>query len=110
LEIVRGAILLAAGPGEYSGKPRPFLVVQSDLFNEVHPSLSLCPITSILRGAPLYRVLLDAGGPTGLRHQSEVQIDKVQTLRRARVLEVIGHAPATAMALVDQNLRRWLEL
>ena len=110
MEIVRGAIVLAAGPGAYSSKPRPFLVVQSDLFNEVHPSLSLCPVTSILRGAPLYRVPLDAGEATGLRHPSEVQIDKVQTLRRDRVVEVIGHAPATAMALVDQNMRRWFEL
>lgn len=110
MEIERGAILLAAAPGEYTGKPRPFLVVQSDLFNEVHPSLSLCPITSVMRGMPLYRVPLEQGETTGLRQASEVQIDKVQTIRRERVVEVIGRAPATAMALVDQNLRRWLEL
>ena len=110
MEIGRGAILLAAAPGEYTGKPRPFLVVQSDLFNEVHPSLSVCPITSVLQGQPLYRVSLVADGGTGLVRDSEIQIDKVQTVRRERVVEVIGSAPTTAMTLVDQNLRRWLEL
>jgi mRNA interferase MazF len=103
-------IVLAAGPGDYAGKPRPFLVVQSDLFNGAHASFSLCPMTSHIGGQALFRVAFAPTPETGLREESEVQVDKVQTLRRERIVGIIGRASATAMEQVDQALRRWLEL
>ena len=42
----RGTIVVVAAPGAYTGKPRPAVVVQSDLFNPTHASLTICPITS----------------------------------------------------------------
>ena len=110
MEIARGSIVLAAGPGDYTGKPRPFLVVQSDVFNEVHQSVTLCPLSTTVGGEALFRVSFDAGGDTGLMREGEVQVDKVQSLRRARVVKTIGHASASAMERVDQALRRWLAL
>ncbi|VVT04177.1 putative endoribonuclease MazF [Sphingomonas sp. EC-HK361] len=103
-------IVLAAGPGDYSAKPRPFLVVQSDLFNASHGSFTLCPITSIVTGNALFRIAFAPEPGTGLREESEVQIDKVQSLRRARIVRAIGRASPTAMEQVDQALRRWLTL
>jgi mRNA interferase MazF len=103
-------IVLAAGPGDFAGKPRPCLVVQSDLFNETHTSFTLCPITSVIGGEALFRVPFSPSATNGLRAESEVEVDKVQSLRRRRIVEVIGHAPATAMEQVDQALRRWLAL
>lgn len=41
----RGDIVIAVTPGDY-GKPRSATVVQSDLFNPTHASITLCPITS----------------------------------------------------------------
>ena len=50
----RGDIVVVATRGAYSGKPRPTLVVQSDLFNETHASVTVCPITSDCIDAPLF--------------------------------------------------------
>ena len=36
LEISRGDVVISSSPGDY-GKPRPAVVVQSDLFNPTHP-------------------------------------------------------------------------
>jgi hypothetical protein len=41
----RGDVVAVALPGEF-GKPRPGLIVQSDLFNQTHPTLALLPLTS----------------------------------------------------------------
>ena len=110
MELIRGAIVVAGGPGDYARKPRPFLVVQSDLFNPYHNSVSLCPLTSVLTGNTLFRIALPPSETTGLVEPSEVQIDKVQSLRRDRIERVIGAAPDSAMILVDRALRRWFDL
>ena len=48
----RGDLVTIALQGDY-GKPRPALIVQSDLFNE-HPSVTILPVTSELRGVDLF--------------------------------------------------------
>ena len=52
----RGDLVTIAPSGDY-GKPRPALVIQSDLFT-AHPSVTILPVTSELRDAPLSRVNL----------------------------------------------------
>jgi mRNA interferase MazF len=37
--VKRGDVVTVAVQGDY-GKPRPAVVVQSDLFNETHPSIT----------------------------------------------------------------------
>jgi mRNA-degrading endonuclease toxin of MazEF toxin-antitoxin module len=36
MALSRGAIVVVASRGAYTGQPRPALIVQSDLFNETH--------------------------------------------------------------------------
>ena len=55
MEIKRGDVVICAAPGDY-GKPRPAVVVQSDLFNGTHSSVAVCLITSHLEEAPLFRI------------------------------------------------------
>ena len=55
MDVVRGDVVLVVAPGDH-GKPRPATVVQSDLFNPTHASVVVCPITSDLADAPLFRV------------------------------------------------------
>lgn len=110
MEVRRGAVVLAAGPGEFTGKPRPFVVVQSDLFNDAHSSVSLCPVTSVVSGDYLFRVPLAPSDRTGINRDSEVQVDKVQSLRRSRLVRTLGAVPVTTMTQVDDALRRWLQL
>ena len=48
----RGDVVTVVVPGAY-GKPRPAVIIESDLFDE-HPSLTILPITNELRDTPLF--------------------------------------------------------
>ena len=50
----RGNVVTVAVQGDL-GKPRPALVIQSDLF-DAHPSVTILPVTSDLRDTPLFRI------------------------------------------------------
>jgi mRNA interferase MazF len=106
----RGAIVVVAARGAYTGKPRPAVVVQSDLFNPTHASITLCPITSDCVDAPLFRLTLPPGTRTGLRVASQVMIDKVVSVPRTAIAEEIGECDAGELESVDAGLRRWLQL
>jgi mRNA interferase MazF len=108
--VKRGAIVVMAARGAYTGKPRPALVVQSDLFNPTHASLTLCPITSDCVDAPLFRLTLAPGARTGLKSVSQVMIDKIVSVPRGAIRGEIGQCDAGELEAVDDGLRRWLEL
>lgn len=82
-------------PGAY-GEPRPALVIQSDLF-EGHPSVTVLPITSDLREAPLFRIGLEPTPENGLRLPSEIMVDKAHTVPRDKIGVIIGRASDTDM-------------
>jgi mRNA interferase MazF len=107
--VKRGDLVLAAGKGDFAGKPRPALVVRNDMF-QGFPTIALCPITSHLTGALPIRIPLPSNARTGLDKPSEVEVDKLQSLRIEKVKETIGHASEVEMIAVDLALRRWLDL
>lgn len=72
----RGDVVTVATRGAYTSKPRPALVVQSDAFNDTHASITICPITSDVVDAPLFRITLPAGRRTGLQAASQVMIEQ----------------------------------
>jgi mRNA interferase MazF len=89
LSFMRGDLVLAAASGDY-GKPRPCLVIQSDLFAGL-PSITICPLTSDLRNdAPLVRLTVQPDEINGLRKPSQIAIDKITTLPLARFGGKIG--------------------
>jgi mRNA interferase MazF len=106
----RGSIVVVAARGAYTGKPRPALVVQSDIFNPTHASVTICPITSDCVDAPLFRLTLPPGARTGLRKVSQVMIDKIVSVPRGAVTEEIGQCDHGELEAVEDGLRRWLEL
>ncbi|EKZ6383129.1 type II toxin-antitoxin system PemK/MazF family toxin [Klebsiella pneumoniae] len=67
--------------GDY-GKPRPALIVQSDLLTDLE-SVVLCPVTSDLRNAA-FRVTVEPNPANGLRALSQVMVDKLSTLPRTK--------------------------
>ncbi len=109
MEITRGDIVVAVLPGDY-GKGRPGLIVQADAFNPTHASLVVCPITSHLVDAPLFRVRLPPNADNGLEVPSEIMIDKMMAIKRARIAKVIGHLSEARMQAVNGALRAWLSL
>ena len=98
----RGDIVTVAAPGDY-GKPRPALVIQSDLFDEL-PSVTLCLVTSTLRDAPIFRITIDPSSANGLERVSQIQIDKILTVARERVGAVIGRLDDATMLKVNRSL------
>jgi mRNA interferase MazF len=107
MEMKRGDIVLCVIAGDY-GKPRPALVIQSDLFNEVHPSLTLLPITSHLINTPLFRIPLKANKANGLNQSSQVMIDKITAVRRDRIREKIGKVSPAILTKIEDSLLRFL--
>ncbi|MDY6822811.1 MAG: type II toxin-antitoxin system PemK/MazF family toxin [Thermodesulfobacteriota bacterium] len=86
--VKRGNIVSIVQPGAY-GKPRPGLLIQSDLFDR-HPSVTVLPITSTLRDTPLFRLRIDPSAENGLNVVSEIMIDKITTIPRNKVGDIFG--------------------
>lgn len=102
----RGELVTISLPGAY-GKPRPALVIQSDLF-DAHPSVTVLPVTSELRDLPLFRVRVEPSKANGLRAVSEVLVDKAHTVAREKVGAGIGQLEDEAMMAVNRALATFL--
>src|SRR3546814_15981631 len=68
LAVKRGDIVAVSLQGDY-GKPRPALIVQSNLLAELE-SLVICPITSAVRDAA-FRITVEPDNANGLRVLSQ---------------------------------------
>lgn len=107
--IRRGDFIAAAFSGDY-GKPRPALVVQTDLLAEA-PSVIVAPLTSELRDdVDLFRIEIAPNAENGLRQTSQIAIDKITPLARRKIGQIIGHADDATMLRVDRALRLVLAL
>lgn len=103
----RGDLFAVAMQGDY-GKPRPALVIQADVFNETHASVTVVPVTSAIVDASLFRVTLEPSPQNGLRSISQIMVDKVTTVRRDRLGQAIGHLEEDSMLRVSRSLLVWL--
>ena len=108
--LCRGQIVSVAASGIYSGKPRPAVVVQADLWLDVHPSVTLCPITSTLVQAPLIRIPVEPSPSNGLQKSSQLMADKLFSMPRTSIDQVIGQLDIAHVVELDQALRSWLGL
>ena len=102
----RGDLVVVAIQGDY-GKPRPALVVQSDLFNDTHASVTVVPVTSTIVDTPLFRVTVEPSRRNGLRSVSQIMVDKVTTVRRQRLGQTIGRLEEDVMLRVSRALALW---
>lgn len=107
-QVKRGDLYSAIPPGDY-GKPRPVVIVQSDLFAQ-RDSVTVCLLSSTLIDAPLFRVRLAPGPHNKLRKLSDVMVDKIMTVKRSRLASALGSLTADETAALDQALARWLAL
>ena len=105
----RGELVTVALQGDL-GKPRPALVIQSDLFNETHPTVTLLPVTSEIRSAPLFRVTVEPSASNGLRKVSQVMVDKPVSVKRDKLGPPFGRIEDEAMLRVNRALAVWIGL
>jgi mRNA interferase MazF len=105
---MRGNLITVALQGDY-GKPRPAVVIQSDLFDE-HPSVTLLPLTSDLRDTPLFRITIEPSPENGLRQRSQIMIDKIHTVPRAKLGPSLGRLSDDEQIAVNRSLMLFLGL
>jgi mRNA interferase MazF len=105
----RGDLVAVALPGDF-GKPRPALIVQSDLFNATHPSVTLLPLSSEIRSTPQFRITVEPSPLNGLSVVSQIMVDKPMTLRRAKIHAAFGRMDDETMFRVGRALMVWLGL
>lgn len=105
----RGEIWTVAGGPDYTGKPRPALILQDDNFIHTE-SITLCLLTSEPEDGPALRIPVSPTLANGLRKESRVMTDKVTTLPRSKVTKRIGEITANEMAEVDVAVMIFLGL
>ncbi|MCJ2096080.1 type II toxin-antitoxin system PemK/MazF family toxin [Methylobacterium sp. J-072] len=102
----RGGLVTIALTGDF-GKPRPALVIQSDLFDQTG-TVTVLLISGTLVDAPLIRTDIAPTPSNGLRKPSQVMIDNAMSVKCDRIGPTIGHLEAEAMLAVTRALAVFL--
>lgn len=104
----RGDIVTAVLPADL-GKPRPVLVLQSDYFSALE-TVTVIPLTSTVKEAPLLRLSIEPTEETGLQKPSQLMIDKISTIRRSRLGNAIGVLDDRTMVRVNRAVALFVGL
>ena len=105
--VKRDDIVTVAAKGHYSGKPRPALILQSDLFS-VLGSVTICLLTTEILDAPLFRLTIEPSASNGLQQVSQIMIDKIVTVPQETIGSRIGSLDRDLMVRVDRSLAVFL--
>jgi len=103
----RGEIWTVSGGPDYAGKPRPWVIIQSDHFALEH-SVTLCGLTSGAGGPAILRPLIDPHPDNGLDLPSRVMVDKITTVPRVKMGSRIGLLARADMDRVERALLLFL--
>ena len=98
----RGDIVTVALQGD-SGKPRPAVVVQTDLLPP-RAKLLVVPLSSNLDDAPLSRMIVAPTSESGLKHESQLMFDRLTSTRRDRCSNAFGRLDAAQIVELDFHL------
>jgi mRNA interferase MazF len=99
----RGDVVTVAAAGDY-GRPRPAVIVQTDVLPAAHASVVVCQMTSECSDAPDFRVTIEPTDQNGLRARSQVMADKPVTIRRERIGQRIGRLDDKDIARLNRAL------
>jgi len=103
---MRGDLVTIALQGDFV-KPRPALIIQSDLFGN-HSSVTVLPVTSTIVEAPLLRISLIPDKNNGLKTISQIMIDKATTVKPDKVGAAFGRISSEQMIQVERCLAVFL--
>ena len=105
----RGNVVTVAMQGDF-GRPRPALVLQSDVFSDIHATVTVALISSEIVQAPIFRLDIEPSESNGLSRPSQVQIDKIMSIRSEKIGTIIGELNDVMMVRVNRALALWLGL
>jgi mRNA interferase MazF len=109
INLKRGDVVLCVLSGDY-GKPRPAILIQSDLFNSTHASVTVCPLTTHLINAPLFRLPVEPTDSNGLKSLSHMMVDKISTLKKEKIGKKIGTLEEAQINDLNTAIKLWLDL
>ena len=92
----RGDVVVVALPGDL-GKPRPAVIVQTDILNEHLRTVLLCPLSSFSSDPSFFRVKVQPDAENGLQLPSEIMVEKLQAANCSKVGKVIGRLDEDTM-------------
>jgi mRNA interferase MazF len=106
----RGDVVsIADRQGQFTGKPRPAVIVQSDFFAEAN-TVVICPVSSENVEAPLVRFQIEPSGTLPLHRTSWIEVDMITTVHRNRVGRLIGRIADTDLVRLNGALAVFLGL
>lgn len=100
--MVRGDLVTVAMQADH-GKPRPALVIQSDLFDQL-PTVTVLPLVSSQLVPALTRVDVEPTETNGLQVASQIVVHRPFSIRRDKIGRIIGHADEATMLAVTRAL------
>ena len=99
----RGEVWTQAGGPGYAGKPRPALIVQSDLLDQTE-SVVTCLFTTHDNAQIPSRVAIPASAENGLLENSDLMADKVTAVPRTKLGRRLGVVSEVELAQVEDAL------
>ena len=107
--MIRGEIWTSAGRGDYSGKPRPVVIIQHRHFQTLD-SVTICGFTSDPTDLPLFRILIEPSLSNGLESPCRIMVDKILTVPKSKLGRRIGQLDDRDIARLNEALRAFLGL
>ncbi len=99
----RGEIWTVSGAPGYGSKPRPALIVQSDLLGGAQSVLT-CGFTTQPNLDLPFRPWIERSSDNGLDHSSSVMADKLAAVSRTKLGERIGELSEGDMTRVEHAM------
>lgn len=105
----RGEVWTVVGGGDFTGKPRPAVILQDSRFDGTN-SVTVCAFTTDPTDAPILRVLVEPSERNGLGEASRLMVDKITTVRRSRLGERVGELSDEDLVRLDRAVLVFLGL
>lgn len=94
--------------GTEPGKIRPVVIIQTDLLNDEHPSVIICPITSKVQ--PESEILRVHLSKNQLDQLSDILVDQIRAIDKKRLIERLGKLTTAQSRRLRENLKIILDL
>jgi mRNA interferase MazF len=99
----RGDIVLASAGSGYVGKPRPVVVVQDAVYDNL-TSVVVCPLSTSSPIADPLRIGLIPNSLNGLEDECAVMVDKVSAVPRTKLGVRIGEVDHKTLMGISRGL------
>ena len=103
----RGDVWTAAGGAEYTGKPRPVLILQDDRFDAT-ASITICPFTTNPTDVPIIRPAVTPDRDNGLASTCRLMADKISTIPKTSLGRRLGRLDSEDMAALERAVLTFL--